>query len=117
MFPDSAALVSLYSSDHASYDGCFFPGPSWTAEQEEDVKLWIGQPNMARWLLYFMEDPQRISDYMAANCSTGTAGGASRTQRLQLGDFGFYLGHRLSFLLLCTDAPLLRKFLCQACIP
>jgi hypothetical protein len=71
---------------------------------------------MARWLMYFFEDPQRISDYMAANCTTATVGGDSLKQRIQVGDFGFYLGNALSFLLLCTDAPLLRKMLCAAWI-
>ena len=52
-------------------------GP-FAAEDVQHVLDWWLQPNRARWLIYFFSDSQRISDYMAANCTTVTVGGTTR---------------------------------------
>jgi hypothetical protein len=61
------------------------------------VEMFIDQPNLARWVVHFMEDPQRIIEYMAANCSTVTIGGDRPIDLFQIQDFGAYLGNAFSF--------------------
>jgi hypothetical protein len=79
-------------------DVCCSGGP-WTEKEQLRVDETINNPSMIRWLIYFMEDPQRISEYMAANCSTATVGGDSRIEKLQTDDFGYFLGNAFNFLL------------------
>jgi hypothetical protein len=81
-------------------EGLFGAGKPRTAEQESQVELWLDKPNISRWLLYFTEDPQRISDYMAANCSTATVGGDRLIDTLQTDEFGRFLGDAFNVLLL-----------------
>jgi hypothetical protein len=95
-----------------SSDAC---GP-WTEKEQEKVDAWIEEPNMARWVMYFLEDPQRISDYMAANCSTATVGGGSPIEKLRTDDFGWYLGKASRFLLNVADGALLAALSLWFCV-
>jgi hypothetical protein len=52
-------------------------------------------PNIARWLIYFT--PERIVDYMTANCSTSKVGGNTVSGWLERDDFGPFLGKHSSF--------------------
>jgi hypothetical protein len=85
-------------------------GRQLTAEEEEKVGVWDTYPNAARWISYFMADPQRIADYMAANCSTTTVGGQNLSGWLEWEDFNFYLGESPACLLVDkTCFPIGRK--------
>jgi hypothetical protein len=82
-----------------------YAGGPWTEDEQLKVDQVIDQPNFSRWMLYFMEDPQRISEYVIANCSTATVGGDSPIEKLQSDDFGFYLGTAFHLLHECADLP------------
>jgi hypothetical protein len=84
----------------ASYAG----GP-WTEQEQVKVDQTIDQPNFTRWLIYFLEEPQRVADYISANCSTATVGGNSPIEKLQTYDFGYYLGNAYNLLHECADVP------------
>jgi hypothetical protein len=48
-----------------------------------------------------MTDPQRVTEYMAANCSTVLAGGSDITGWTEWEDFGYLMGTSLLFCLAC----------------
>jgi hypothetical protein len=77
-------------------DGVCPAGILLTEEDVENVAAAHAYPNIARWLMYFT--PQRIVDYMTANCSTSTVGGNTVSGWLQFEDFGPYLGIDAFFL-------------------
>jgi hypothetical protein len=62
-----------------------------TAEEQERVDIWSDSPSFGRWFVYFLSNPQRIIDYMAANCSTSTVGGNNITGWLERDAFGPYM--------------------------
>ena len=67
-------------------------GGSLSAEDEALAEDWRNQPNRARWLIWFMSEPQRIVDYMAANCTTEVLGGSNRQGWFEQLHFGFFTG-------------------------
>jgi hypothetical protein len=83
-----------------------------SAAQEKEVTVWAGTPNVARWLIYFMTNPQTIVDYMAVNCSTTAVGGSNLTGWLQQDDFGFFLGNVLKHRLWTSSLPLICTRIC-----
>jgi hypothetical protein len=70
-----------------------FAGQLLTQDQEDYLTDWVKQPNYARWFIFFASNPQRIIDYIAANCSTSTVGGADIAGWSERDDFAVYLGN------------------------
>ena len=50
------------------------------------------EPNRMRWMVHFLSEPQRIVEYVAANCSTTTIGGPNRKGWLEQQHFGWFTG-------------------------
>jgi hypothetical protein len=67
-------------------------GEMLNAEEQERVDSLQGAPNYFRWFVYFFSNPQRIIDYMAANCSTSTVGGNTISGWHERDAFGRYMG-------------------------
>jgi hypothetical protein len=66
-----------------------------TEDYVENIGSVDEYPNIARWLIYFT--PERIVDYMTANCSTSKVGGNTVSGWLERDDFGPFLGKHSSF--------------------
>lgn len=73
-----------------SQDGRCAGRPLTSDESEWEVAQ--SHPNRYWTLLPFLEDPVSISEYMAANCTTQTLGGPTRTGRLNQFDFQTFTG-------------------------
>ena len=76
--------MPIYAARHA--------GEIPTGEDEELTQEWALQPNRVRWLIHFLSEPQRIVEYVAANCTTATLGGPNREGWREQQHFGFFTG-------------------------